>query len=744
MVLGNFNGVGGGTVLYSAVWPRLLPSDFRTRTESTASATTGRCRTTSCSRTTSETDRAVRRVRPRRQPRLPARRRSAAAAAADRRAGLALARAHARLGWHWWPEYNAILSAEHDGRHACVQRGTCGSGCNEGAKGSTDVTHWPGRIAAGVRSCVTGARVRRIEVDAPRSRPRRRRGSTPTGASTSRRADVVLCAANGIGTARLLLLSAHARRARRPGQLVGAGRAAAHGASAARWSTATSTTTCRAGRATSAARSSRSSSAAPIPAAGSSAAPSGASRPPADRSRSRSACAAGRRSAPSTTAHVRDALRPWRAVGRAVRGPARPRQPRRALGRRWSTAPGIPAPEGHLPAQRRRPPGHRVEHRARHRVARRSRRAHRRRRARCATTATCSAPPAWATTATSSVVDRVGHRPTTCANLAIIDGSVFVTVGAANPTSTISRARAPRGRPPPRPPRRRAGPRAGPARSPRAIGAPGTGRRRHRSRCGPTVTATRRATACACWRRCARPRPTTACPPPTTSGSPTTCSTACSTPARPRPTTCGAPSTATSTIPAHGSTMLRTHRPHRRTARSSSSVLAAYYRSPDVQARARLSRAGGHAGRAASTSRVPERGIARPPARAVGTTRMSDTRHYPTVTEAGPVHDQREIDAVVARPPGTGSTRHRSRGRRVRTARRRAARQAARGDGEQRDVGAVAGRRPARLRARRRGDHVAAHLLERHRAARAQRHRARVRRRRARHVADRRRRRSRR
>ena len=28
----NFNGVGGGTVLYAAQWPRLLPSDFRVRT----------------------------------------------------------------------------------------------------------------------------------------------------------------------------------------------------------------------------------------------------------------------------------------------------------------------------------------------------------------------------------------------------------------------------------------------------------------------------------------------------------------------------------------------------------------------------------------------------------------------------------------------------------------------------------------------------------------------------------------
>ena len=28
----NYNGVGGGTVIYAAHWPRLLPSDFRTRT----------------------------------------------------------------------------------------------------------------------------------------------------------------------------------------------------------------------------------------------------------------------------------------------------------------------------------------------------------------------------------------------------------------------------------------------------------------------------------------------------------------------------------------------------------------------------------------------------------------------------------------------------------------------------------------------------------------------------------------
>ena len=37
-------------------------------------------------------------------------------------------------------------------------------GCNEGAKASTDMTHWPKAIAKGAR-LVTGARVRRIDTN---------------------------------------------------------------------------------------------------------------------------------------------------------------------------------------------------------------------------------------------------------------------------------------------------------------------------------------------------------------------------------------------------------------------------------------------------------------------------------------------------------------------------------------------------------------------------------------------------
>src|SRR4029079_8768994 len=87
----------------------------------------------------------------------------------------------------------------------CVQRSTCQSGCNEGAKASTDLTHWPKAIALGAR-LVTGARVRRIETS--------ERGLAPGATWIDRdgdehleRAKVVVVAANAIGTPRVLLNS---------------------------------------------------------------------------------------------------------------------------------------------------------------------------------------------------------------------------------------------------------------------------------------------------------------------------------------------------------------------------------------------------------------------------------------------------------------------------------------------------------------------------------------------------------
>ena len=137
----------------------------------------------------------------RRRPGVSARRRPSAPAAADR-----TRRAEGRpcprsLGWHWWPEPNAILSAPYDVRHPCVQRGTCMQGCNEGAKASTDLT-----LAARARQR-RPPRHRRAGSRASSGRSRTRDGAVwidDDGREHFQAASVVVMAANAIGTARLL------------------------------------------------------------------------------------------------------------------------------------------------------------------------------------------------------------------------------------------------------------------------------------------------------------------------------------------------------------------------------------------------------------------------------------------------------------------------------------------------------------------------------------------------------------
>ena len=200
-----YNGVGGGTVLYNAVWPRLLPADFKTRTidgvgdDWPVDYEELRPFYEITDRQFGVSGLGGNPVYPESaDPPLPPLPIGAG--------GLLMARAHARLGWHWWPDTNAILSAPLHGRHPCVQRGTCTQGCGEGAKSSTDVTHWPEAVRKGAH-LITGARVTRICVD--------KRGLASGAEWVDQRGDVhfqiastILLAANGIGTARLLLASA--------------------------------------------------------------------------------------------------------------------------------------------------------------------------------------------------------------------------------------------------------------------------------------------------------------------------------------------------------------------------------------------------------------------------------------------------------------------------------------------------------------------------------------------------------
>ncbi len=203
-----FNAVGGSTIHFGAQWSRMRPSDFRTRTREGVADDWP----LSYAELRPFYERMERWLGvsglagdplypPGPAPPLP----PLPIGAIGRKA----AEGMNRLGWHWWPASHVIASVEHEHQAQCERTGTCMWGCPKGAKGSTDLTIWPEAQRLGAR-LVTGARVREITVDA--------RGLATgavyvdrKGTEHRQQADVVVLAANGVGTARLLLLSSSSR-----------------------------------------------------------------------------------------------------------------------------------------------------------------------------------------------------------------------------------------------------------------------------------------------------------------------------------------------------------------------------------------------------------------------------------------------------------------------------------------------------------------------------------------------------
>lgn len=203
----NFNGVGGGTVLYSGHFPRLKPSDFR------ANSLDGVADDWPIDYTTldpyfAQNDRnmgvsglAGDPAIPYHEPPLPV--------VPIGKMGDTLGRGLNKLGWHWWPSDAAIITEDYEGREKCVNLGPCNYGCAQGAKSSVDVAYWPVNQRLGVE-LKTRCRVREITVD---------ENDMATGAiyfdedgvEHHQRAEVVIMACNGIGTPRLLLNSTSAR-----------------------------------------------------------------------------------------------------------------------------------------------------------------------------------------------------------------------------------------------------------------------------------------------------------------------------------------------------------------------------------------------------------------------------------------------------------------------------------------------------------------------------------------------------
>jgi choline dehydrogenase-like flavoprotein len=121
------------------------------------------------------------------------------------RSGMRFAHAMNKLGWHWWPSDTAVATTEWDGRAPCINLGHCTPACTQGAKASTDITYWPHAIRAGVE-LRTRCRVREITVD-EMGRARGALYYDADGRLVEQRAPLVVMACNGVGTPRILLSS---------------------------------------------------------------------------------------------------------------------------------------------------------------------------------------------------------------------------------------------------------------------------------------------------------------------------------------------------------------------------------------------------------------------------------------------------------------------------------------------------------------------------------------------------------
>lgn len=203
----NWNGVGGSTINFLGHWPRMKPSDFRARSLDGVAedwpidyATLEPFFQVN-DRNTGVSGLGGNPAYPDYEPELPP--------IPMGRLGRRLAQGFNELGWHWWPSDVAILSRDHDGRQKCVNAGTCDLGCAAGAKGGTNFTYWPMLERAGVE-LRTRSRVREILVDPATGLATGVLYHGADGQLHRQQAEMVILACNGIGTPRLLLNSTSA------------------------------------------------------------------------------------------------------------------------------------------------------------------------------------------------------------------------------------------------------------------------------------------------------------------------------------------------------------------------------------------------------------------------------------------------------------------------------------------------------------------------------------------------------
>ncbi len=207
MKVANFNGVGGGTILYTAHWPRMHPSDFRVRSLDGV-ADDWPIDYATLAPFYDENDRMMGVSGLAGDPSFPAHGAPMPPLPLGR-TGMLYGKALNKLGWHWWPSFATVATQEYEGRARCINLAHCTPGCAQGAKASTDITYWPAALRAGVE-LRPRCRVREITTNAEGMAT----GAIyydAAGVERFQPAEMVILACNGIGTPRLLLNSASAR-----------------------------------------------------------------------------------------------------------------------------------------------------------------------------------------------------------------------------------------------------------------------------------------------------------------------------------------------------------------------------------------------------------------------------------------------------------------------------------------------------------------------------------------------------
>ena len=200
----NFNAVGGSTINFLGHWPRMRPSDFHTKTLDDVAEDWPLDYATLApfydmnDQVTGVSGLKGNPAYPDYAPPLPP--------IPIGTLGQTLAKGFNKMGWHWWPSDVSILSQDYDGRQKCVNAGTCDLGCTAGAKGGTNFTYWPILTKAGVE-VRTECRVREILINQQTGFATGVLYHGPDGQLHEQNAEMVIVACNGIGTPRLLLNS---------------------------------------------------------------------------------------------------------------------------------------------------------------------------------------------------------------------------------------------------------------------------------------------------------------------------------------------------------------------------------------------------------------------------------------------------------------------------------------------------------------------------------------------------------